>query len=122
MTHKSGNASQNVTPRDAQKGGQGALSEAHPEIALGQDAFPTEDVPPPGHEVRNGLTDEQISLLCGIDEHNLGALTGDKKRDLERLLSEGYVARSEKRAVTDFELTAKGIDFLSKRGAGLNYA
>lgn len=122
MTDKSANAGQNVTPRDAQKGGQGALSEAQPEIALEQDALPTEDVPPPVHEIRNGLTDNQISLLCGIEERDLSALTGDKKRDLEHLLSKGYVARSEQRAVTHFRLTAKGVEFLGKRGAGLNEA
>lgn len=120
MTDKSGIAGQKVTPRDAQKGGQGALSAAHPEMALKQDALPAGDSSTPSHEVCNGLTHDQISLLCGIEERDLSALTGDKRHDLEYLLSEGYVAPSENRAVTRFKLTAKGIDFLGKRGAGLN--
>ena len=35
------------------------------------------------------LTNSQIALLCDIGELNLPKPTGDKKRDLERLISEG---------------------------------
>jgi hypothetical protein len=35
------------------------------------------------------LTNAQIALLCDIGEHDLSKLTGDKRRDLERLLSPG---------------------------------
>ena len=37
------------------------------------------------------LMDSQIELLCEIEEHNSTTLTGDKGRDLEWLLSSGYV-------------------------------
>jgi hypothetical protein len=37
------------------------------------------------------LTNSLIALLCDIGEQALSKLAGDRKRDLERLLSEGYV-------------------------------
>ena len=57
------------------------------------------------------LTDSQIELLCEIEEHDHTTLTGDKRRDLERLLSDGYVQPTK---------AAKGIAFLAERGVGLN--
>ena len=39
------------------------------------------------------LTDSQIELLCEIEEHDSTTLTGDKGRDLERLLSGGTSSR-----------------------------
>jgi hypothetical protein len=32
-------------------------------------------------------TDAQIAVLCDIEEHDLSKITGDKRRDLERLLA-----------------------------------
>ena len=37
------------------------------------------------------LTDSQISLLCDIEEHDPAKSSSDAKRDLERLIAEGYV-------------------------------
>ena len=37
------------------------------------------------------LTNAQIALLCDIGEHHLSEATSDQKRDLERLVSRGYV-------------------------------
>jgi hypothetical protein len=68
------------------------------------------------------LTNHQIALLCDIGEFTLPELTGDRKRDLERLISGGYVAPTESRARSGFMLTAKALEFLGKRGAGLNEA
>ena len=53
------------------------------------------------------------------------AALSDQNRDLERLISVGYVrptepTESHPRAA--FMLTAKGVEFLGKRGAGLNEA
>jgi hypothetical protein len=45
-----------------------------------------------------------------------------QKRDLERLISGGYVGPRESHARSVFMLTAKGVEFLGKRGAGLNEA
>jgi len=68
------------------------------------------------------LTNSQIALLCDIGEFHLPELTGDHNRDLEHLIAGGYVAPSVSRTSSPYDLTAKGIDFLSKRGAGLNEA
>jgi hypothetical protein len=68
------------------------------------------------------LTNSQIALLCDIGEFNLPELTSDRKRDLERLISGGYVEATESRARSAFMLTAKALEFLGKRGAGLNEA
>jgi hypothetical protein len=68
------------------------------------------------------LTNSQIALLCDIGEFHLPELSSDQKRDLERLISEGYVGPTETDARSAFMLTAKGIEFLGKRGAGLNEA
>jgi hypothetical protein len=68
------------------------------------------------------LTNSQIALLCDIGEFDRSKLTGDQKRDLERLISGDYVELTESHAVSAFTLTAKGLDFLGKRGAGLNEA
>jgi hypothetical protein len=121
MTEKFDTAAQTVSPRDAQKGGQGAIGQEHPEISLKQDA-PNDGVVRQPNEVSNGLTSVQIQLLCEVGQDNLSELTDDRKQNLERLLSEGYVTPSESLPGTGFQLTAKGIDFLGKRGAGLNEA
>ena len=68
------------------------------------------------------LTNSQIEILCEIEEHEFSKLTGDQKRDLERLFVAGYVERTESGPGKAFALTAKGAEFLSERGAGLNEA
>ena len=68
------------------------------------------------------LTNSEIALLCDIGELHLPKLTGDQKRDLERLISAGYVEPTEGHGRSAFMLTAKGVEFLGKRGAGLNEA
>jgi len=68
------------------------------------------------------LTDDQIALLCGIGEGARSRLTEDKKRDLDRLIAGGYVEPTESNPSSAFKLTAKGVEFLGKRGAGLNEA
>jgi hypothetical protein len=68
------------------------------------------------------LTDYQIALLCAIGEAHAANLTEDKKRDLERLISGGYVVPTESQPGSHFKLTAKGAQFLGERGAGLNEA
>jgi hypothetical protein len=73
-------------------------------------------------ELSDDLTNSQIALLCDIGEFHLPKLTSDQKRDLERLISGGYVAPTESHASSVFMLTAKGVEFLGQRGAGLNEA
>jgi hypothetical protein len=68
------------------------------------------------------LTDDEIALLCAIGEANPSKLTGNQTRDLERLISEGYVDPTESQPGSHFKLTAKAAQFLGERGAGLNEA
>ena len=68
------------------------------------------------------LTDSQISLLCDIEEHDPAKSSSDAKRDLGRLIAEGYVRSTADHPGSAFELTAKAIAFLGERGAGLNEA
>ena len=68
------------------------------------------------------LTDNQIALLCAIGEFDLSKLTEDKKRDLARLISEGYAEPTESHPGSAFRLTAKALAFLGERGVGLNEA
>ena len=68
------------------------------------------------------LTNDQIALLCDIGERDLPKLTGEKREDLQRLLSGGYVKLTTGRPDSRFQLTAKGAAFLGERGAGLNEA
>jgi hypothetical protein len=122
MTETHDTATQKVSPRDAQKGGQGALSKEHPEVPLREDAPQADSFPPRREQTSNGLTSAQIALLCEIGERDLADLSGDAKRDLERLRSEAYIAPAQDSPNAPFKLTAKGVDFLGRRGAGLNEA
>jgi predicted transcriptional regulator len=45
---------------------------------------------------------------------------GPLRRDLKKLISGGFVEEAESQA--GYKLTAKGAEFLGKRGAGLNEA
>jgi hypothetical protein len=127
MAGKLDSASQKITPRDAQKGGQGALSKERPDIALREDAPRTDDAPIQNSLVSEELTATQIALMCEIERRDASKLTRDKSRDLVELLSKGYIESLDgpepgSALGPHFALTAKGIDFLGKRGVGLNEA
>ena len=68
------------------------------------------------------LTNQQIALLCDIGEFKMLDLTIERKRDLEHLISVGYVAPTEGDARSAFRLTLEAHNFLSMRGATLNEA
>ncbi len=68
------------------------------------------------------LTNSQVALLCDIAQSDLSKFIGDQKSDLERLIDEGYVEPTKSHPGSTFKLTAKGVEFLGKRGAGLNEA
>ena len=122
MAEKPESASQKVTPRDAQKGGQGALGKDHPEIALKQDGPQADDISLADRQPSGGLTADQIALLCEIEEQDASELTRDKKPDIERLLSEGYIEPADASLGPHFRLTAKGGNLLARRGVGVNEA
>jgi hypothetical protein len=66
------------------------------------------------------LTDDQISMLFDIGEANQAHLAHGKESDLEWLISAGYAERAESGLGSPFRLTAKALEFLGKRGVGLN--
>ena len=68
------------------------------------------------------LTNDQIALLCKIGEADPTAVTEHTHRDLEWLISAGYVKPVKSRLGSDFSLTAKAVEFLEERGVGLNEA
>ncbi|HEY1862572.1 MAG TPA: hypothetical protein VGG77_02575 [Roseiarcus sp.] len=70
----------------------------------------------------DNLTNSQIALLCAIEEHDHSNSSSDQKRDLEALMSGGYVQPSAGHPGSAYQLTAKGAAFLGERGAGLNEA
>jgi hypothetical protein len=68
------------------------------------------------------LTNSQIALLCDIGEYDHSESGSEKKRDLERLIADGYVQPTTNHPGSAFRLTAKAIALLGERGAGLNEA
>jgi len=62
-------------------------------------------------------TDTQIALLCDIGERDSVELTEVERRDLEALRAGGFIEAGER---LPYKLTAKGVEFLGERGAGLN--
>ena len=68
------------------------------------------------------LTNSQIALLCSIGEYDHSEFGSEKKRDLERLIADGYVRPTADHPGSAFELTARAIALLGERGAGLNEA
>lgn len=118
MTEKFDAVAKEVSPRDAQKGGQGAVSASHPETRLRQDAKQAGNSAPQSSEVTQGLTSDQIALLCEIEARDLSKFSDDKKRALDRLRSEGYIAPTGNLPNSGFKLTAKGIDFSASAAQG----
>jgi hypothetical protein len=70
------------------------------------------------------LSNNQISLLCDIGDNArpLTHLHDARKSDLEALVRQGYAELLHDQLASPYRLTAKGIAFLSERGAGLNEA
>jgi CTP-dependent riboflavin kinase len=73
-------------------------------------------------QMSEGLTADQIALLCEVEEWEVDKLTQDKRRDVDRLLSKGYIERTDASLGPHLKLTKKGTDFLSERGVGPNEA
>jgi hypothetical protein len=75
-------------------------------------------------EMSDELSNNQISLLCDIGDkawplpHGHDAM----KSDLETLICQGYAELVHDHPASPYRLTAKGLAFLSERGAGLNEA
>jgi len=59
------------------------------------------------------LTDDEIALLCAIGEADPSKLIGNQTRDLERLISNGYLEPADSDPESTFKLTAKVCSFLA---------
>jgi hypothetical protein len=68
------------------------------------------------------LTNSQIALLCDIGEFDPAKADDASTRDLERLVSGGFIEPAPDRPGSAYQPTAKGVAFLGERGAGLNEA
>jgi hypothetical protein len=70
------------------------------------------------------LSNSQISLLCDMADKAWTSLDlhDAMKADTETLIRLGYAELGHDQPASPYRLTAKGIEFLSKRGAGLNEA
>lgn len=95
------------------------LARAIQNIQAGQHSVPTSSNSM--HAPTGELTNDQIALLCDIVEHDMSKIN-DRRDDLNRLLSEGYLEPTEDISGTPFQPTLKARTFLSERGAGLNEA
>ena len=75
-------------------------------------------------EMPDELSDDQISLLCNIGDkaRSTPGPQDTMRSDLEMLLTKGYVEAADDQSVSPYRLTAKGMELISKRGAGLNEA
>lgn len=62
------------------------------------------------------LTDTQVAVLCDIAQSI--AFADEGRREMERLMDEGYVTRDGDR----YKLTPKAEKALSDRGVGVNEA
>jgi hypothetical protein len=69
------------------------------------------------------ITDQQISVLVDVAQSPETQFSGDKKRDINALVNEGYVEIDDDSShLAKYKLTIKGERFLTSRAAGLNEA
>jgi hypothetical protein len=105
-------------PQEAQRDGQGAISQHHPLRELHQEGEAANDQPigstPP---TTPELTDEEVAVLCDIERD--GSIHPHKQPMLQRLRERGFVAFSEE-PLAKVKLTSHAQQLLSERGVGLN--
>jgi hypothetical protein len=71
----------------------------------------------------DGLSNDDIALLCDIATFDPGAANADKQARLQSLIAEGFVEPvSGDRTPARYQLTARAQRVLEQRGAGLNEA
>ncbi len=109
-----------ISPREAQKGGQGGVDPAHPDLTVDRvdsQAVDAKAAPMP----EDGLSNEEISLLCDIGERR--ALDSTRTAAIDKLRAKGYIEpASDPGQGAVFHLTRKAQEFLLERGAGLDEA
>ena len=105
-------------PQEAQRDGQGAISQDNPLRELHQEGEAANDRPIGSTPATTPeLTDEEVSVLCDIERD--GSTHPHKQPVLQHLREQGFVAFSEE-PLTKVTLTSHAQQLLSKRGVGLN--
>jgi hypothetical protein len=110
-----------VSPREAQRGGQGGVDPLLPGLQIDHaEGAPEKPQGVPGTD--EDLSNNEISLLCDIGEFK-SVREDVQSGAIARLQSRGYIEPASSPAPgARFKLTAKAQQFLLERGAGLNEA
>jgi len=109
-----------LTPQDAQKGGQGAISEDDPILELDESGSARHDVKEPqGSPPNSSLSDQHIATLCDVGDGHV--VSAKYKRILDDLVADGFLKSASDEPV-GYKLTGKAQNLLAQRGAGLNEA
>jgi hypothetical protein len=104
-------------PQEAQRNGQGAISQENPLRELHQEGDAYSDRPIGSVAATPELTDEELSVLCDIEKD--GSTKSHKQSVVQSLIERGFVVSSEE-TFARVKLTLHAQQLLSKRGVGLN--
>ena len=105
-------------PQEAQRDGQGAISQDSPLRELHQEGEPANDRPIASTPATTPeLTDEEVSVLCDIERD--GFTHPHKQAVLQHLREQNFVVFSEE-PLAKIKLTTHAQRLLSERGVGLN--
>ena len=109
-----------ISPREAQECGQGGVDPTRPDLEVGHAESQAVDAKAASMP-QDGLSNEEISILCDIGE--LKTPDGAPEAAIDRLKAKGYIepVSHRGRGIT-FQLTHKAQQFFLERGAGLNEA
>jgi hypothetical protein len=105
-------------PQEAQRDGQGAISQDNPLRELHQEGEAANNRPIGSTPATTPeLTDEDVSILCDMERD--GSTDPHKQPVLQRLRERGFVVFSEE-PLAKVKLTSHAQQLLSKHGVGLN--
>jgi hypothetical protein len=104
-------------PQEAQRDGQGAVSQDSPLRELNQEGDARSDRPTASPPTRPELTDEEVSVLCDIGRD--GSAKRHKQWVVKSLTERGFVVSSDEPLAPN-KLTSRAQQLLSNRGVGLN--
>jgi hypothetical protein len=103
-------------PQEAQRDGQGAISQNNPLRELHQDGEAANDrAIGSTAAITPELTDEEVSVLCDVERG--ASIHPHKQPVLQRLREQGFLSEEP---LAKVKLTSQAQQLLSKRGVGLN--
>jgi hypothetical protein len=107
-----------LTPQEAQRDGQSAISQDAPLRELHQEGAAAERDPVVQRLSTPELTDEEVAVLCDIEKDGM---TGPaKQRVVENLAGRGLIDAVFQGTLKRLKLTSHAHQLLSERGVGLN--